>query len=271
MNENVGQPGGRGGMRKIAVVGKGGVGKTAIAAMLARVLLESGEVGRLLVIDADPAQGLTHALGMQAGKTMGQVREAILAAAREGADDELDRLAGTLDYMTMEALVEDENLALLAMGRSESLGCFCAVNSLLRDAIKVLSSQFDTVLIDGEAGLEQINRQVMDDLDHLLMITDPSARGLETVALLREVVEEKKVISVGKMGVVFNRVEGSQELLVEAAAKIGVEVLGFVPQDAAITRYDLVGRSLTGLPADSKALEAVRAIATAAKLIDADI
>ncbi|MBN1321595.1 MAG: AAA family ATPase [Thermoleophilia bacterium] len=248
-------------MGRLAVCGKGGVGKTALTAMLSRALLEGGKSGRLLAIDADPALGLTYALGMHVEKTMGQVREAILAAARSGAGAEMTEIAGMLDYMVMEALIEDESLALLAMGRSESLGCFCSVNDILRDAIKVLSRRFDTVVIDGEAGVEQINRQVLDELDWLIMVSDASSRGLQVVALLRELVEEKKVIRCDRTGVVFNRVRGDEHLLGEAAAKIGAEVLGFVPEDPAIAAYDLVGRSLRELPDDSVALSAVRTIA----------
>jgi CO dehydrogenase maturation factor len=249
------------GVRRLAVVGKGGVGKTAFTAMLTRVLAEDGKAGRLLVIDADPALGLTHALGMRVERTMGQVREDILAVARSGVDAQMTEIAGMLDYMVMEALVEDENLALLAMGRSESLGCFCPVNDILRDAIRILSQTFDTILIDGEAGLEQINRQVMDELDWLIMITDPSSRGLQTVALLKEIVDKKEVVHCTNTGLIFNRVESSEDLLAKAAAGLGVDVLGFIPQDPAITGYDLVGRSLAELPADSPAVLAVRSIA----------
>jgi CO dehydrogenase maturation factor len=248
-------------MRVFAVCGKGGVGKTAFTAMLARVLLEGNVAGRLLAIDADPAQGLTYALGMRVEKTIGQVREAIVTAAQSGRDTELTELAGTLDYMVMESLVEDENLALLAMGRSESLGCFCSVNAILRDAIKLLSRRFDTLIIDGEAGVEQINRQVVDRIGYLIMVTDTSARGLQTVALLRELVEEKKVARCNRIGVIFNTVEGHKDHLHEAAARIGVEVIGFVPRDPLIMSYDVVGRPLSELPVDSAALSAVRAIA----------
>ena len=219
------------GLRKLAVVGKGGVGKTALAAMLVRVLLENGTAGRLLAIDADPALGLTHALGMRAEKTMGHVREAILEAARSGADQRMSEIAGTLDYMLLEALTETGDLALLAMGRSESLGCFCVVNEILRDAIRILSTGFDTVLIDGEAGLEQLNRQVMDELDRLIIVSDTSARGLETVALVAGMVEEGKVVRCARTGVVFNRVDGNEDRLAQAAERLGVDVLGFVPQD----------------------------------------
>lgn len=241
--------------------GKGGVGKTAFTAMLIRVLVEGGKAGRLLAIDADPALGLTHALGGHVEKTMGQVREAILAAARSGIDTEVTEMAGMVDYMLMEALAEEETFALLAMGRSDSLGCFCAVNDILRDAIRILSAQFDTIVIDGEAGLEQINRQVMDELDYLIMVTDTSSRGIQMVALLKELVEEKEVVRCNRTGVVFNRIQNNEDLMAEAAAKIGVRVLGYVPEDPTITSHDLAGRSISELPADSVAFSAVRTIA----------
>ena len=254
---------GTGAARRIAVVGKGGVGKTALAAMLARVLLDGRSAGRLLAIDADPALGLVQALGLRVEKTMGQVRETILDAARAGADREMAEIAATLDYMVLEALVENGGLALLAMGRSESLGCFCAVNDVLRDAIRMLADRFDTILVDGEAGLEQLNRQVMDELDRLVIVTDPSARGLQTGALLDELVREKQVIRCARVGVVFNRVVGGEDTLAQSAAALGVEVLGFIPQDPVLARFDTEGRSLLDLPADSAALTAVRALAAA--------
>jgi len=246
--------------RIFAVCGKGGVGKTAFTAMFTKALLDSGKAGRLLVIDADPALGLTNALGMRIERTMGQVREGIINAARSGNNTELAELTNTLDYLVMEALAESDRLALLAMGRSESLGCFCPVNDLLRDAIKLLSSRFDTILIDGEAGLEQINRQVMDELDCLIMLTDTSTRGLQTVSLLKDIVEDKKIIRCKKAGVVFNRVQDNEEILNQSAERLGVEVLGFIPQDSRITDFDLIGRSLRELPPESVALSAVQEI-----------
>jgi len=248
------------GKRIIAVCGKGGVGKTAFTAMLTKVLLERSNTGKLLVIDADPALGLTNALGLHIEKTMGQVRETIINTARAGESTALAEIVSMLDYMVMEALVEADKLALLAMGRSESLGCFCPVNDMLRDAIKILSQRFDTIVIDGEAGLEQINRQVMGELDCLIMLTDSSARGLQTVAILKDMVDEKKVIQCSKTGVVFNRVQNDENYLAQSAAKIGVDIFGFVPQDTVVASYDLIGRPLLELPQDSVALSAVRMV-----------
>jgi CO dehydrogenase maturation factor len=245
------------GTRLVSVCGKGGTGKTVITAMMARALVESGRAGKLLVIDADPALGQLSALGARAQRTMGQVREEIIKTARRGNKDEKAELADKVDYMVLEALSEMEDFALLAMGRTETLGCYCPVNSLLRKAIETLSRSFDTILVDGEAGLEQINRQVTRHLDTLMIISDPTSRGIETAAVIKDMVEREKIIECEKMGIVFNRVSGNEELLAGAAARIGVEVLGFVPHDEEIAARDLIGKPITELPADSPGRAAV--------------
>lgn len=244
----------------IAVCGKGGVGKTAFTAILAKLLTESGEAGRLLLIDADPAQGLTNALGVKAEKTIGQVREALIDTARNGGSEEIAEMAGMLDFMIMESLIEKESYALIAMGRSESQGCFCSVNDLLRDSIRLLSEQFDTILIDGEAGLEQINRQVVGSLDCLILLTDGSSRGMQTVKALKDMVEKSHVVNCGKLGVVFNRVSTDRNFLKESAESIGIEVFGFVGQDTDVRDYDIKGKALTELPSDNFALTGIHMI-----------
>jgi len=244
-----------------AVCGKGGVGKTAFTALFAKALLDSGNAGKLLVIDADPALGLANALAVRPEKTIGQLRESIIETARRGGEAEKDEIARMLDYLVMESLVETDGFALMAMGRSETLGCYCPVNDILRDAITMLSRKFDTILIDGEAGLEQINRQVLREIDCLVILTDPSARGLQTVGILKEMVEKRDVAACKEAGVVFNRVRGDEAFLAQAAAKIGIGVFGFVPEDPEVGRYDMAGKSLAELPPESEAAAAVRAIA----------
>jgi CO dehydrogenase maturation factor len=244
----------------VAVCGKGGTGKTAFTAMMARALLESGRTGRLLLIDADPAQGLTNAVGVRVKRTMGQIREDIIKTARSGDQSEKTQIADRLDYMILEALVEAEAYALLAMGRTETLGCFCPVNDLLRGAIEALSASFDTIVIDGEAGVEQINRQVVRRVDALIIVSDATARGLQTASLIHKMVMEDRVIDCGRLGIVFNRVTGSRPLLAQSARDIGLDVLGFVPQDDNIARHDLVGQPILELPADSPGLVSVREI-----------
>lgn len=246
--------------RLIAVCGKGGTGKTALTAMMTRVLLESGKARRLLLIDADPAMGLPNAVGIEVKRTMGQVREEIIKTARGSDKQKKEKLNSMLDYMMFEALMETDKFALLAMGRTETLGCFCPVNNLLRDAIESLSKNFDTIIIDGEAGLEQINRQVMRRLDTLIVVSDATSRGVQTAGQIKKMVEKEKVIEVKKMGLVFNRVQGNEELLRQAARDIGLKVFGYIPQDDIVACHDLTGKPLSELPSTSSALTAVRTI-----------
>src|SRR5512141_731154 len=117
----------RNGNKIVSVCGKGGAGKTAVTAMMARALVDSGRAGKLLVIDADPALGQLSALGATTTRTMGQIREEIIRTARKGNKDAKAELADKLDYMVFEALTETEQFALLAMGRTETLGCYCPV------------------------------------------------------------------------------------------------------------------------------------------------
>ncbi len=244
----------------IAVCGKGGVGKTALTAMTTRVLVESGKAGKLLLIDADPAMGLPIALGIHVSRTMGQVREDIIQTARRGKKEEKIQLVDMLDYMALEALNEMDDFALLAMGRTETLGCYCPVNDLLRGTIETLSRSFDTILIDGEAGLEQINRQVMRRVDTLLIVSDATSRGIKTATLIKEMAQNEKVLQCEKMGLVFNRVLGNEELLNQFALETGLEIFGYIPHDESIAHHDLVGKSITELPATSPGLDAVRKI-----------
>lgn len=254
------------GKRMVAVAGKGGTGKTASVAMMARALMDNPRTGSLLLIDADPACGLLSALGVEVRRSMGEVREEIIRTARRRDNTELDGDAvkklinEKIDYLSFEALTETDDFAVLAMGRTETMGCYCPVNSLLREAIKTLSKGFDTILIDGEAGLEQVNRQVVKRLQTLMVISDPTSRGIETAGALKQLVESDRAMEVERLGIVFNRVRGAEDVLESRAAEIGLDLFGFVPFDETIAEYDLVGKAITDLPDDAPSLMAYRKI-----------
>ncbi|MBR5260406.1 MAG: AAA family ATPase [Eggerthellaceae bacterium] len=244
------------GRRVIAICGKGGVGKTAFSAMAAHALMHREDTGRLLVIDADPAFGLAFALGMPTEPNIATVREALLSAARSGDIEAEQDMARELDYMVFESLVETDGFAFLAMGRSRDLGCYCAVNDLLRDAVELLVGEFDTVLIDGEAGLEQINRQVVASVDDLIVVSDGSLRGLKTVTSVVELAHEHELVPQDRIHLVLNRQDGE----VDAAALQGEgvpELLGAIPADAELAAYDRAGEPLTKLPHENAAAHAV--------------
>lgn len=249
---------------KIAVCGKGGVGKTVFIALLANLLRKRPETGRLLIIDADPAIGLPTALGISTNKSIAQVRETILEAAKRGDLAEEAELAGSLDYLLTEAMVETPEYTFLAMGRTDSIGCYCSINNILHLALGVLTNHFDTILIDGEAGLEQINRQVTSELDTLIALTDVSTRGRETLAHIAKLVNEEKIIKCRRVGVVINRVPDSADISAIRAciSDIGLELFGVIPMDKTLEEFDMKGEPLRGLPNDNRAFLAMCDIAS---------
>jgi len=252
--------------RLVAVCGKGGAGKTAFIALAARVLLEDQQT-KALLIDADPTMGLPTALGIKINRSVADIREEIINTARRGDREEKSQLANMIDYMLLEALAEGRGFGLLSMGRQESTGCFCPVNELLREAIEPLSQSFDITLIDGEAGIEQLNRRVMKSVDTLVIVTDPTNRGLAAAGFIKDMVQNKKVIKCQRMGLVINRIRGQADSFIDATNRLNIEVLGTVPDDQNITAYDSANRPLTDLPPAAPSVMAVKSILKTLELI----
>ena len=233
----------------LAVCGKGGVGKTVFSALLSRVLREFGVVP-LLLIDADPVGGLTAAIGENAPHTLAGVRDQFIQTARSGGKAKIARAAGQLDYFVLQALVEHHDYSLLAMGHNQEKGCFCPANNLLRSAINSLVSAFAGVVIDAEAGIEQINRDVTRRVTQIVVVVDASQRSLETLRVISE------MIGASRIAVVANRVSGEVKL----SLPDGLRLLGRIPENEELRQFDREGRSLWQLPSDNAALEAVRHI-----------
>ncbi|MCP3951793.1 MAG: AAA family ATPase, partial [Desulfobacterales bacterium] len=152
----------------LAVCGKGGVGKTSLSALIVRLLSED-PANRILAIDADPAVGLSFPLGITVQKTVDDIRNELITRLESGATTDRKELIRSLDYELFNALEEKENIAFLAIGRPEGDGCYCRVNALLKDIIREIAVNFDYVIIDAEAGIEQINRRVMGMVTHLVL------------------------------------------------------------------------------------------------------
>jgi CO dehydrogenase maturation factor len=260
----------------IALAGKGGTGKTTIAALLIRYLVEEHN-GSILAIDADPSSNLNLVLGMEVEETVGDIREGMLNLVQSSG-----ALAGSmpggmskqeyLDYQIQMALVEGERVDLLAMGRPEGPGCYCAANQMLRVIVDRLEKQYDHVVIDNEAGMEHLSRRTTRDVDVLLLVTDPTRRGLVAAQHMREMVPELN-IGVGHAYLVVNRLRapssgpspagggGLPAPLVQAVERTGLELVGTVPEDPAMAEFEFTGRPLVELPAETAVVQAVREIA----------
>ncbi len=227
----------------IAVCGKGGVGKTSISA-IAAALLSGDPSKKVLAVDADPAVGLALALGFSARRTIDDIRNDLIAKVKDGVREDMHQFASALDYEVFAALEEKKNLAFLAIGRPEQEGCYCQVNDFLKDVIETVSSNFDYVVIDGEAGIEQVNRRVMERVSHLLLVSDRSARGLAVAASIMDVA--RSVVHYERCGLVMNRVRAGEEHTLPTSP--GVPFLGFLPEDDHVRGFDIEGRSFLELP-----------------------
>jgi CO dehydrogenase maturation factor len=237
----------------IAIAGKGGTGKTTIAGLLIRRLAEL-QAGPVLAIDADPASNLNDVLGLPLERTVGDIREDTSEKARANLLDPGVAKADLLDYEINANVVEGTGLDLLAMGRPEGPGCYCAANTMLRTIVDRIAASYAWVVIDNEAGLEHLSRRTTRDVDVLLIISDPSIRGLTTAGRVVQVISELKT-KVGAHYLIVNRAhEGAlTPELEQAITDLGLNLLAVLPDDPAIARLDAVGTALVELPGDSPA------------------
>lgn len=239
----------------IAISGKGGVGKTAIAALLVRHLARRGGV---LAIDGDPDSNFPQALGIPIDKTVGDLREEILNAPARSrvAQDK----AGALRIALMESIAESHSFDLVVMGRSEGPGCYCAVNSILREVIDSRATSYDFAVLDCEAGLEHLSRRTTRDVDVLLAVTDVTKNGFLTARRVMELTREL-MVDFGRVMVVANKVtEENRPLLESLAREVGLEVAHQVPLDPLLAEYDAQGKPVVSLPTHSLAVQGVEAL-----------
>ncbi len=227
----------------IAVAGKGGVGKTTITALTIRYLREHS-MTPILAVDGDPSTNLNMLLGMQVHKTIGSIREGGKTEKPFGMS-----LHDYLDYQINMALVEGDNkVDLLAMGRPEGKGCYCAANNVLRECLSRLSTSYPLVVIDNEAGLEHISRQTNRDVDLLMIVSDPSVRGLTTAIRIKELIAELEN-KVKKSVLIINRYDDRiPDTWEKELDKIGLKLAGILPIEPLVQEYDLQGRPIIELP-----------------------
>jgi CO dehydrogenase maturation factor len=242
--------------RTIAVCGKGGVGKTTVAALMVRALADT-ERKPILAIDADPAIGLSYALGVNVAKTVDDIRNDLIRKVREDEITDQTNTLRMLDYEVFGALSEQQGFALLAIGRPEGEGCYCQVNHLLKDVIESLAVNFDVIVIDGEAGIEQINRRVMKNVDHLVLVSDTSVKGLNVAKIIKKVARDNQAVDYRSIGLLLNRIRDERE--VEMIMKgHDLDLLGWIPEDEQVRQYDLDGRPYLEFPHESPTSAVIR-------------
>jgi CO dehydrogenase maturation factor len=241
--------------RVLAVAGKGGAGKTTFATIMIRLLVNAGQ--KLLAVDADPPISLTYALGAEPDRTVGEMRTRLIEDPGE------KRRIGDRhmrDVIREDLVIRTGNVNLLVLGQAEGAGCFCGLNELLKHGIESLSGQYDVTVIDCEAGIEQINRRVINSIDTLFMVSDPTHKGLRTAVYLDGIARKHGILGQYRSGLIINRIDSGVDGLDQKAGELGLEVWGHVPMDRNVADYDRDGRPTIELPDNSSSVVAVREI-----------
>jgi CO dehydrogenase maturation factor len=252
----------------IALAGKGGVGKTSISAMVIRYLIER-KTGSILAIDADPSSNLNMVLGLDLDWTVGDIRENLLDEVKSSltaSGAAMGALEGGLskreylDYQIRTSLAEGDRFDLIAMGRGERQGCYCAVNHNLREVIDAISRNYRYVVIDNEAGMEHLSRRTTRDVQHLLVVSDPTQRGIAAAGKIAEFRKELD-IRIENTYLVLNRLNGSLPVsLQETISGMDIPLLGVIPSDAEMSEFEFSGRPLIELPIESPLFQGVAAL-----------
>lgn len=238
----------------IALSGKGGVGKTSLAGVIVKLLVQHFPDKKILAIDADPAVGLSTVLNVEVHKTIDDIRKEVIKNVEDGDTKSAVELLGEAKYQIYDAIEEKDGYAFIAIGRPESAGCYCRINSYLKEVITMLSDQFDYVVIDGEAGIEQINRRVMEKVTHLLLVTDASKKGCQVVKTIKEVADE--LVMYDKIGVIANRVPDKS---VTQYMDIGeLPLLSVIESDNQLAEYDVKGLDIFNLPQESNIVKGAK-------------
>jgi len=238
----------------IAMAGKGGTGKTTIAALIIRLIREK-KLGSVLAIDADPNSNLDEVLGVNSQDNIGKILDDI--------SSNIDKLpAGMtkerfIQHRIQSAIVEEDGFDILSMGKPEGPGCYCYVNNVLRSVITKLINNYDYIVIDNEAGLEHLSRRTSRSADVLIVVSDASSIGLKSAKRIIDLVKQLK-IEVKKSLLLINRFNKNMDT--EKIKETGIDYLGSLPQDLDIEKLSLLGSSIFQLKSDAQIFKALNSL-----------
>ena len=247
---------------KIAIAGKGGTGKTTLAALLCRGLLDL-KIKPLLAVDADPNSCLPEKLGVTVAesKTIGHLRET-LRAEPDKVPQGISK-SEWVERLINEEVTEALGFDMIVMGRQEGPNCYCYINNLLRNCVDKIGEQYRAVVIDNEAGLEHLSRRTNGRVEIMLVVCQPTINGARTAVRIRDIMRSLE-LEVQSAFLVINQCDGVMPPeLQDEFKKSGLEIIGHIPSDQMIMRFEIERKSMLELPAESKALQAVE------KMVDA--
>ena len=239
----------------IAMAGKGGTGKTTLAGFLIKYLVQKGK-NPVLAVDADSNTNLNEVLGVPLRETLGTSREEM----KEGVVKQGMTKQMFMEIKLAEAVVEGEGFDLIAMGRPEGPGCYCAANHLLSMYLEKLIGNYPYMVVDNEAGMEHLSRLTTKNVDVLLVVSDSSMRGVETAGRINRLVDDLKIRAENRFLIVNQTRDGLPDSLQEAILNNGLNLAGTIPKDDLLYEFDMAGNPTVTLPDDNQALSAAFAI-----------
>ena len=234
----------------IGFAGKGGTGKTTLAGFMVKYLVEKGKTP-VLAVDADSNSNLNEVLGMDLDTTISDIREEMKSAAPSmGMTKDI-----FIEMKINEALVERKGFDLIAMGRPEGAGCYCAANALLTQFLEKLVNNYPYVVIDNEAGMEHISRLRAKDMDILIVVSDPSKRGIQAASRIVALAESLNLGIKEKYFIVNMAKEDDVGRLKEEIKRTQLNLIGMIPEDPMIHEFDLNGKPLIDMDHSSLAIK----------------
>lgn len=249
----------------ISIVGKGGVGKTIVTTLLAKFVSQNYDF-KMLLIDADPTHPhLSNMVKLIPQVSLEMIRIDVINKTLD-REKSIREVAENIDFQVYNSIVEGKDFSLISIGQPEDPGCFCPSNTLLKRVIDSISKDYDIILIDCEAGLEQINRMVIESVDIILIVSDLSIRSVETANTLRK--SAKKFTNYKKLGVILNKVKGNFEYILDKLEELDLPLLAEIPEDPNILEFDMKGIPIIDLPNNSKSLLSINKLAE--KILNSD-
>ena len=238
----------------IGLAGKGGTGKTTLAGLLIRFLVEKGKIP-VLAVDADANSNLNEVLGMEVRETLGDAREEMKKGVAAGMTKDV-----FMEMKLEQAVVEAKGFDLIVMGRPEGAGCYCAANTLLTNSLERLIKNYAYIVMDNEAGMEHISRLTTNNINLLLVVSDPTRRGIQAASRIYRLTDELSLKIDKKCFIVNQANAGHEEEIRKRATEFSLDLKGVIPEDPLVRQFDLEGKPTRELTTESQALKAAFAL-----------